>query len=109
MNTTLSSLTESVVENGKTILAATLPVQGEGERPHRVVLRYWRGEYVTHVELLKSTAVRFLDQPGADAYDAFEHDGYMDGHYFGQDLDKAMTDFQERAAKLLSTLTRKGE
>lgn len=105
MNTTLSSLTESVVESGKSVLAATVIVQAEGERPHRVVLRYWRGEYVTHVELLKRTAVRFLDQPGADAYEAFEHDGFDQGHYFG-DFDKAMRDFHERAA-LLSRLTRK--
>jgi hypothetical protein len=107
MNENLDSLTESVVENGKSILAATLVVQGPADRPHRVVLRYWKGEFVTHLECLKRTPVRFEVNEHEDL--VFEHDGYMDGHYFGQDLDKAMTDFQERAAKLLSTLTRKGE
>lgn len=107
MNTTLDSLTESVVENGKSILAATLIVKGPANRPHRVVLRYWCGEFVTHLELLKPTAVRFLDQPGADAYEAFEHEGYEQGHYHGQDFDEAMRAFNARSAVFLRRLTRK--
>lgn len=107
MNTTLDSLTESIVENGKTILAATLIVKGPADRPHRVVMRYWRGEFVTHLELLKPTAARFLVQPGTDAYEAFEHEGYEQGHYHGQDFDEAMRDFNARASVLLRRLTRK--
>lgn len=106
MNTHVEMLTESTIENGKSILAATLVVQGEGEKPHRVVLRYWRGEYVTYIETLKAVHDLLVDQNG-DPQTLYEHASYEEGHYHGQDFDRAMRDFHERAAAFLSRLTRK--
>ena len=104
MNTHIEMLVESTIENGKSILASTLVVQGEGERPHRIVLRYWRGEYVTHIETLDKTCQPPMGDPCIELY---EHHAYEEGHYHGQDFDRAMRDFNARSAVFLRRLTRK--
>lgn len=108
MNTNVDTLTESIVENGSTILAATLIVKGPADRPHRVVLRYWRGEYVTHLECLQETKVCFKGRDlSPDEWSAYEHASYDQGHYHGTDLEAAMRDFHERSAVFLRRLARK--
>lgn len=104
MNTSIDALTESIVENGKSILAATIVVQGQGERPHRVILHYWRGEFVTHMEILDKTCQPPMGDP---CIELFEHHSYDQGHYFGQDFDNALRDFHARSAVLLRSLARK--
>ena len=96
MNTSLTALTESIVENGKTVLAATLVKKGLGEMYHRIVLRWVDDEYVVHIETLHQATVRFPGDPGSDDQTCFVHAGYTDGFYT-KEFDKALGEFSRRA------------
>jgi len=66
------------------ILKATGIAKGAAEKPHRVVLREFRGEYVTHFQNMDSA------------------DDFYWGHYF-KDLAAAEKDFDARAKEFART------
>lgn len=106
MNTTLTSLTETIVENGKTILAATLITRGSGEGAHRIVLRYVKdkSEFVVHLEMFHVATVAFTGDPvDRDNHDCYVHAGYTDG-YYTESFAKAFCEFTRRAMLHLDKL-----
>lgn len=107
MNTSITALTETVVENGNTVLAATIITKGPADMAHRIVLRYLKhqDEFVVHLETLHTATVRFTGDPGATDQDCYVHAGYTDGNYFGPDsFARAFEKFTERARRHLDRL-----
>jgi len=103
MNHSLSCLSESVVENGKSILAATHIRKEEGTRAHRIVLRYdsAREEYVVHLETLVNEFITF-ERNGYDDM-IYVHDGYHNG-YYTKDFERALAEFTLRSHDFLERL-----
>jgi len=104
MNTSINVLTETTVENGRSILASTLITKGVGEHAHRIVLRFVKDEYVVHLETLHVCTIRFADNSGEQ--DCYTHAGYVDG-YYTKDQNLAWENFSHRARTLLTRLTGK--
>lgn len=84
-------LCPQVVENDETILMASTIVHLAGLVPYRVVLRCWRGEYVTHRQLMRPTLIH-----------TWEGSGFDDGHYFKEPV-KAYADFVSRAKDVVTS------